>query len=253
MSDKIFNESFIGNSQEKEEKEREKKEIERLFETTVSIYRGIFRFQHEKIYTLLESIIHWINHAKRQTEDTRRRIAEGTTFGYLFHPGIEILRGVQPSPPISWIARSFYMHGSRAIPWPRAEQLFEVSVRNGKLMVPLVHPSLFLSPVGLYRRRTGGTILLCTGICGEPSLRDKINTVVRFFFACPIFLRYIVPRVFFFVLLFFSHNFSFFRFTGNFLARAFSLQFPSFSSGQFFVVTSFFTFLSRFSSYHYYF
>lgn len=58
---------------------------------------------------------------------------------------------------------------------------------------------------------------------------------------------------FFFVLLFFSHNFSFFRFTGNFLARAFSLQFPSFSSGQFFVVTSFFTFLSRFSSYHYYF
>lgn len=145
------------------------------------------------------------------------------------------------------------MHGSRAIPWPRAEQLFEVSVRNGKLMVPVVHPSLFLSPLGLYRRRTGGTILLCTGICGEPSLRDKINTVVRFFFACPIFLRYIVPRVFFFVLLFFSHNFSFFRFTGNFLARAFSLQFPSFSSGQFFVVTSFFTFLPRFSSYHYYF
>lgn len=39
------------------------------------------------------------------------------------------------------------MHGSRAIPWPRAEQLFEVSVRNGKLMVPVVHPSLFLSPL----------------------------------------------------------------------------------------------------------
>ena len=99
------------------------------------------------------------------------------------------------------------MHGSRAIPWPRAEQLFEVSARNGKLMVPVVHPSPFLNPVGLYRRRTGGTILLCTGICGEPSLRDKINTVARFFFACPIFLRYIVPPCFSFFFFFFLLSF----------------------------------------------
>lgn len=40
------------------------------------------------------------------------------------------------------------MHGSRAIPWPRAEQLFEVSVRNGKLMVPVVHhPPSSLAPL----------------------------------------------------------------------------------------------------------
>lgn len=127
------------------------------------------------------------------------------------------------------------MQGSRAIPCPRAEQLFEVSARNGKLMVPVVHLLPPPCPRGLYRRRTGGTILLCTGICGEPSLRDKINTVVRFFFACPIFLgtsflMFFFPRppsFFTLLLLSFSHNFFFSSLHWKFLPpRAFSFLFP---------------------------
>lgn len=140
----------------------------------------------------------------RKEEHNGRKIPEGTLFWVFISSGNRDPSGSTTPSPVSWIARSFYMHGSRAIPCPRAEQLFEVSARNGKLMVPVVYPSSSLPPSDFIVEETGGTILLCTGICGEPSLRDKINTVVRFFFACPIFLRNIVPHVFFFfVVLFF--------------------------------------------------
>lgn len=147
--------------------------------------------------------------------------------------------------PISRIARSFYMQGSRAIPCPRAEQLFEVSARNGKLMVPVVHlpPPSPLPPWTLSSKNWRHDSFVQRDM--RRTIAPRQNKYGSALLLCVShFSRYIVPRVFFFffprppsfftlLLLSFSHNFFFFFFSSlhwKFLPpRAFSFLFPPFN------------------------